>query len=39
MRIYFNPDEAVRNAIRAGFRPAWVELTTKSMETVNDMNA
>ena len=30
---------SVRNAIRAGFRPAWVELTTKSIETVNDMNA
>ena len=30
---------SVRNAIRAGFRPAWVELTVKSTETVNDMNA
>ena len=30
---------SVRNAIRAGFRPAWVELTTKSIEAVNDMNA
>ena len=30
---------SVRNAIRAGFRPAWVELTVKSAETVNDMNA
>jgi len=30
---------SVRNAIRAGFRPAWVELTVKSIETVNDMNA
>ena len=30
---------SVRNAIRAGFRPAWVELTVKSAETVNEMNA
>lgn len=30
---------SVRNAIRAGFRPAWVELTAKSIETVNGMNA
>ena len=30
---------SVRNAIRAGFRPAWVELTVKSAETVNGMNA
>lgn len=29
---------SVRNAIRAGFRPAWVELTVKSTETVNGMN-
>ena len=30
---------SVRNAIRAGFRPAWVELTVKSTETVAAMNA
>ena len=30
---------SVRNAIKAGFRPAWVELTVKSAETVNGMNA
>ena len=30
---------SVRNAIKAGFRPAWVELTVKSTETVNGMNA
>ena len=30
---------SARNAIRAGFRPAWVELTVKSAETVNDMNS
>ena len=30
---------SVRNAIRAGFRPAWVELTVKSAETVRGMNA
>ena len=29
---------SVRNAIKAGFRPAWVELTAKSIETVNGMN-
>jgi GNAT superfamily N-acetyltransferase len=30
---------SVRNAIKAGFRPAWVELTVKSAETVRGMNA
>ena len=30
---------SVRNAIKAGFRPAWAELTVKSIETVNGMNA
>ena len=30
---------SVRNAIKAGFRPAWAELTVKSTETVNGMNA
>lgn len=30
---------SVRNAIKAGFRPAWVELTAKSTETVDAMNA
>lgn len=30
---------SVRNAIKAGFRPAWVELTVKSTETVKGMNA
>ena len=30
---------SVRNAIKAGFRPAWVELTVKSAETVREMNA
>ena len=30
---------SVRNAIKAGFRPAWVELTVKSTETVAAMNA
>lgn len=29
---------SVRNAIKAGFRPAWAELTMKSTETVNSMN-
>ena len=29
---------SVRNAIRSGFRPAWVELTVKSRETVDGMN-
>lgn len=29
---------SVRNAIRCGFRPAWVELTAKSREFVAEMN-
>ncbi len=29
---------SVRNAIRSGFRPAWVELTAKSAEFVDRMN-
>lgn len=29
---------SVRNAIKSGFRPAWVELTAKSAEFVNEMN-
>ena len=30
--------KSVRNAIRSGFRPAWVEMTAKSCETVDGMN-
>ena len=30
--------KSVRNAIRSGFRPAWVEMTAKSCETVDAMN-
>ncbi|MBR2010530.1 MAG: GNAT family N-acetyltransferase [Clostridia bacterium] len=30
--------KSVRNAIKSGFRPAWVEMTAKSCETVNGMN-
>ena len=30
--------KSVRNAIRCGFRPAWVELTVKSKEIVDNMN-
>ncbi|MCM1040062.1 MAG: GNAT family N-acetyltransferase [Ruminococcus sp.] len=30
--------KSVRNAIRAGFRPAWVEMTAKSAEFVEKMN-
>lgn len=30
--------KSVRNAIRSGFRPAWVEMTAKSCETVDSMN-
>ena len=30
--------KSVRNAIRSGFRPAWVEMTAKSIETVDAMN-
>lgn len=29
---------SVRNAIRAGFRPAWVELTVKNREFTDEMN-
>ena len=29
---------SVRNAIKSGFRPAWVEMTAKSCETVDGMN-
>jgi len=31
--------KSVRNAIRSGFRPAWVELTVKSAAYVQEMNA
>ena len=31
--------KSVRNALRSGFRPAWVEMTAKSVETVKKMNA
>ena len=30
--------KSVRNAIRCGFRPAWVELTVKNREFVDEMN-
>ena len=30
--------KSVRNAIKSGFRPAWVEMTAKSRETVEEMN-
>lgn len=30
--------KSVRNAIKCGFRPSWVEMTAKSCETVNSMN-
>ena len=29
---------SARNAIRSGFRPAWVEMTAKSREFINDFN-
>ena len=29
---------SVRNAVRSGFRPAWVELTAKSSDFVAEMN-
>lgn len=31
--------KSVRNAIKSGFRPAWVELTAKPIQTVEEMNA
>ena len=30
--------KSVRNAIKSGFRPAWVEMTAQSIETVEEMN-
>ncbi|MBE6896113.1 MAG: GNAT family N-acetyltransferase [Ruminococcaceae bacterium] len=30
--------KSVKNAIRSGFRPAWVEMTAKSCETVDEIN-
>ena len=30
--------KSVRNAVRSGFRPAWVEMTAKPVETVDEMN-
>lgn len=30
--------KSVRNAIKCGFRPAWVEMTAKSSDTVSEMN-
>ena len=30
--------KSVRNAIKSGFRPAWVEMTARSCETVSEMN-
>lgn len=31
--------KSVRNAIKSGFRPAWIEMTAKSTEYVDKMNA
>lgn len=31
--------KSVRNAIKSGFCPAWIEMTTKSAETVDEMNS
>jgi len=30
--------KSARNAIQSGFRPAWVQMTVKSAETVASMN-
>ena len=30
--------KSVRNAIKSGFRPAWVEMTAKTFEFVSKMN-
>ena len=30
--------KSVRNAIKSGFRPAWVEMTAKEWEVVDEMN-
>ena len=31
-------DQSVRNAVRSGFRPAWVAMTAKSIKYVDSMN-
>ena len=31
--------KSVRNAIKSGFRPAWVEMTAKTQEFVDSMNS
>lgn len=30
--------KSARNAVKSGFRPAWAQLTVKSLDTINDMN-
>jgi predicted GNAT family acetyltransferase len=30
--------KSVRNAIKSGFRPAWIEMTMKDIATVEEMN-
>lgn len=30
--------KSAKNAIKCGFKPAWVEMTVKSVKTVDDMN-
>ena len=30
---------SVRNAIRSGFRPAWVEMTAKEESYINELNS
>lgn len=30
--------KSVRNAIKSGFKPAWVEMTVKDIDTVSEMN-
>lgn len=36
--VYSESSSAARNAIKSGFRPAWVEMTVKSNEFINEMN-
>jgi hypothetical protein len=34
----YDEGKSARNAIKSGFRPAWVQMTVKSAEMVADMN-
>ena len=31
-------EQSARNAIKSGFRPAWAQMTVKSLDMINEMN-